>query len=106
MVRGKWGACGVCGLWGGGAFMHLVGGWGGSACVFLEQSREVLKGGGEKWCNWNVEMKLREKMLCWGSCGVRGSSGGILMKVLFCRRSEIGRGVCWWVCCVFVSLDK
>ena len=85
--------------------MHLVGG-GGSACVFLEQSREVLKGGGEKWCNWNVEMKLREKMLCWGSCGVRGSSGGILMKVLFCGRSEFGRGVCWWVCCVFVSLDK
>ena len=54
---------------GGGAFMHLAGG-GGSACVILEQSREVLEGGGEKWCNWNQEMKLREKMLCWGSCGV------------------------------------
>ena len=69
MVMGKWGAGGVYGLGGGGAFMHLAGG-GGSACVFLEQSREVLEGGGEKWCNWNVEMKLREKMLCWGSCGV------------------------------------
>ena len=56
-------------VYGGGAFMHLAEG-GGSACVFLEQSREVLEGGGEKWCNWNVEMKLREKMLCWGSCGV------------------------------------
>ena len=70
VVMGKWGACGVYGLWGGGAFMHLVGGGGGSACVFFEQSREVLEGGGEKWCKWNVEMKLREKMLCWGSCGM------------------------------------
>ena len=56
-------------VYGGGGFMHLAGG-GGSACAFLEQSREVLEGGGEKWCNWNEEMRLREKMLCWGSCGV------------------------------------
>ena len=55
---------------GAGSFMRLAEGGGGSACVFLEQSREVLEGGGEKWCIWNVEMKLREKMLCWGSCGV------------------------------------
>ena len=48
----------------------LLRGGGGSACVFLQQSREVLEGGGEKWCIWNVEMKLREKMLCSGSCGV------------------------------------
>ena len=102
---GIWGAGGIYGLWGGGgAFMHLA--EGGSARVCLEQSREVLEGGGEKWCNWNMEMKLREKTLCWASCGMGGSSGGILMKVLFCERSEFGRGVCWWVCCVVVSLDK
>ena len=69
VVMGKWGACGVYGLWGGGGF-HASCWGGGFPCVFLEQSREVLEGGGEKWCNWNVEMKLREKMLCWGNCGV------------------------------------
>ena len=57
-------------VYGGGGLSCILLGGGGSACVFLEQSREVLEGGGEKWCNWNVEMKLREKMLCWGSCGV------------------------------------
>ena len=36
-------------LGGGGAFMHLSVGRGGSAGVFLEQSREVLGGGGGKW---------------------------------------------------------
>ena len=64
-MGGRWG------LWfmGGGGF-HASCWGGGSACVFLEQSREVLESGGEKWCNWNEEMKLREKMLCWGNCGV------------------------------------
>ena len=46
---GKWGAGGVYGFGGGGAFMHLSVGRGGSAGVFLEQSREVLGGGGGKW---------------------------------------------------------
>ena len=55
---GRWG------LWfrGGGAFMHRSIGRGGSAGVFLEQSGEVL-GDGERW-NCNVEVKVREKMLC------------------------------------------
>ena len=34
---------------GGGAFMHLAEGGGGSAGVFLVQSREILGGGGKKW---------------------------------------------------------
>ena len=65
-MGGRWGL----GFIGGGGFLASCWGGGGSACVVLEQSREVLEGGGEKWCNWNEEMKLREKMLCWGSCGV------------------------------------
>ena len=36
-------------LGGGGAFMHLSVGRGGSAGVFLEQTREVLGSGGRKW---------------------------------------------------------
>ena len=44
--------------------MHHSVGRGGSAGVFLEQSREVLGGGGRNWRNCSVGMKLREKMLC------------------------------------------
>ena len=46
---GEWGAGGIYGCSGGGAFMHLAVGGGGSDGVFLMQSPEVLGGGGEKW---------------------------------------------------------
>ena len=47
MVMGKWGAGGIYGLWGGGGLSCILLRGGGSACFFLEQSQEVLEGGGE-----------------------------------------------------------